>query len=115
VFGVLQQDIVARRFGLSDDALQQAHDWLRVSGTLWGLDGQHRASFGVPGTTGHTWADGLDRLFLGYALPTQVMAQFPAVDPHRLGECSPGSHWQRFCYFQGEALLRVPYTKFRDQ
>ena len=72
VFAALQQDIVARRFQLQDGSLAQVHEWLLASGTRWGLDASHRASFGVPGTAGHTWADGLDRLFLGYALPTDV-------------------------------------------
>ena len=98
VFGLLQQDIVARRFGLDEDALQQVHDWLRASGTRWGLDGPHRASFGVPGTTGHTWADGLDRLFLGYALPTQVMEPFaellPAGDAEGSDALALGAFWQ---------------------
>ena len=98
VFGLLQQDIVARRFGLDEDALLQVHDWLRDSGTRWGLDGPHRASFGVPGTTGHTWADGLDRLFLGYALPTQVMEPFaellPAGDAEGSDALALGAFWQ---------------------
>ncbi len=98
VFGALQQGIVARRFGLNEDALQQVHDWLRAAGTRWGLDGPHRASFGVPSTTGHTWADGLDRLFLGYALPTQVMQPFadllPAGDAEGSDALALGSAWQ---------------------
>ena len=81
VFGVLQQDLVARHFGLDDDALQRVHGWLRASGVRWALDGPHRAGFGVPGTTGHTWADGLDRLFLGYALPTETPEPFVHLLP----------------------------------
>ncbi len=98
VFGTLQQDIVARRFDLNTDALQHVHDWLLASSTRWGLDGPHRASFGVPGTTGHTWADGLDRLFLGYALPTQVMEPFvdlmPAGDAEGSDAIALGAFWQ---------------------
>ena len=98
VFGLLQQDIVARRFGLAQDALQQLHEALRDSGTRWGLDGPHRASFGVPDTAAHTWADGLDRLFLGYALPTQVMQPFagllPAADTEGSDALALGALWQ---------------------
>ncbi|MDO9073025.1 MAG: exodeoxyribonuclease V subunit gamma [Rubrivivax sp.] len=98
VFALLQQDVVARHFGLGGDALQQVHDWLRSSGTRWGLDAPHRAGFGVPGTTGHTWADGMDRLFLGYALPTQVMAPFadllPAGDAEGSDAVALGALWQ---------------------
>lgn len=98
VFGALQLDIVARRFGLDDDMLQQVHAWLRASGTRWGLDGPHRAGFGVPGTTNHTWAEGLDRLFLGYALPTQVLQPFadllPAGDAEGSDALALGRFWQ---------------------
>ena len=81
VFGVLQQDIVARRFGLADDALQQAHDWMLASGMRWAIDAAHRESFDVPADARHTLADGMDRLFLGYALPSDVAAPFDGVLP----------------------------------
>jgi exodeoxyribonuclease V gamma subunit len=81
VFGVLQQAIVARRFSLDDDALQQVHDWMRVSGMRWAIDAEHRASFDVPADARHTLADGMDRLFLGYALPSEVGEPFDGVLP----------------------------------
>ena len=81
VFGVLQQAIVARRFSLDDDALQQVHDWMRVSGMRWAIDATHRASFDVPADARHTLADGMDRLFLGYALPSEVGEPFDGVLP----------------------------------
>ncbi len=97
VFAALQHDIVARRFGLDSDMLQHVHGWLHVSGTRWGLDAPHRASFGVPGTRGHTWADGLDRLFLGYALPRQVLQPFadllPAGDAEGSDALALGAFW----------------------
>jgi len=97
VFAALQMDIVARRFNLDADLLQQVHEWLRASGIRWGLDAPHRASFGVPGTTDHTWADGLDRLFLGYALPTQVLQPFadllPAGDAEGSDTLALGAFW----------------------
>jgi exodeoxyribonuclease V gamma subunit len=116
VFGLLQQAIVARRFGLDDEALQQVHDWLCSSGTRWGLDAPHRASFGVPATAGHTWAEGLDRLFLGYALPTQVAQPFagmlPAGDAEGSGALALGAFWQfvaRLRALQEEvAVARAP-------
>jgi exodeoxyribonuclease V gamma subunit len=81
VFALLQQDIVARRFGLDPDALQQLHDSLLAAGARWGLDAGHRASFQLPATAAQTWADALDRLFLGYALPSQVTAPFDELLP----------------------------------
>ena len=76
VFGLLQQPIVARRFGLDAEGLAQVHAWLRAAGVHWGLDAEHRAAFGLPPQERHSFADGLERLLLGYALPTCVDAPF---------------------------------------
>ncbi len=76
VFGLLQQPIVARRFGLDAEDLAQVHAWLQDAGVHWALDAEHRASFGLPAQPRHSFADGLDRLYLGYALPAQVDAPF---------------------------------------
>jgi exodeoxyribonuclease V gamma subunit len=69
VFALLQQPLVARRFGLDDEALAQVHDWLRDAGYHWALDAPQRARFDLPPTSRHTLDDALQRLFLGYALP----------------------------------------------
>jgi exodeoxyribonuclease V gamma subunit len=53
---------------------------MRDSGIRWGLDAAHRRELQVPGTDRFTLADGLDRLFLGYALPQQtVMPTFDRI------------------------------------
>jgi len=71
---LLQQPLIGRRFGIGAEELQVIEDWLQDSGIRWGLDAEHRQELGVPGTERFTIADGLDRLFLGYALPQQVSA-----------------------------------------
>ncbi|MFI4889367.1 MAG: exodeoxyribonuclease V subunit gamma [Steroidobacterales bacterium] len=72
VFDLLEQPIVARRFGLDDEDLQQIRDWVRASGMRWALDDRQRTQFDVPAQAHHTLADGMERLFLGYALPGQA-------------------------------------------
>jgi exodeoxyribonuclease V gamma subunit len=72
VYGLLQQPLVARRFDLDDAALEQVHDWMLAAGIHWGLDGEHVHSLGLPGAGRHSFGDGLDRLFLGYALPDGI-------------------------------------------
>ncbi|MFN3985849.1 MAG: exodeoxyribonuclease V subunit gamma [Rhodocyclaceae bacterium] len=67
VFGLLQLDPVAERFGLDGEDLARVHDWLERAGVRWGLDGAHRASLGLPHSDAHTFGDGLHRLFLAYA------------------------------------------------
>ena len=69
VFGLLQQPLVARRFGLDDDALARVHGWLRDAGVCWAIDAAQLAGQGLSTTARHTFADGLARLYLGYAMP----------------------------------------------
>ena len=72
VFELLQQPIVARRFGIGDAELAAIHAWIRDAGIRWGIDGRHRAELGLPAIGRHSFSDGLDRLFLGYALPASA-------------------------------------------
>jgi len=76
VFGLLQQPPVARRFGLAQDELAQVRTWLLQSGVHWALDASHRASFDLPALARHSFGDGLERLFLGYALPDHLHEPF---------------------------------------
>ena len=69
---LLQQPLIGRRFDIAAEELQVIEEWLHASGIRWGLDADHRHDLAVPGTDRFTIADGLDRLFLGYALPQQV-------------------------------------------
>lgn len=98
VFGVLQQPVVARRFGLAEDDLDQVREWLVQSGVHWALDAEHRGSFDVPARPRHSFADGLDRLFLGYALPARLLVPFqgrlPAGDAEGSGALTLGAFWR---------------------
>jgi exodeoxyribonuclease V gamma subunit len=71
---LLQQPLIGRRLGIGAEELQVIEDWLHDSGIRWALDAEHRHELGVPGAEHFTIADGLDRLFLGYALPQRVSA-----------------------------------------
>ena len=79
VFALLQQPIVARRFGLDDAALALLHGWLCDAGFHWALDAQHLAGFDLPATPRHTLDDALQRLFLGHALPEGADAPFEGL------------------------------------
>lgn len=98
VFGLLQQPWVARRFGLGADELEQARRWLQSAGVHWALDAAHRGSYGLPAEQRYTLSDGLDRLFLGYALPQQVNAPFdgrlPAGDAEGSRALALGGLWR---------------------
>lgn len=63
---------VRKRFGVSEADVAQLHSWLTLAGVRWGLDAAHRMAWGVPagvaGLDQNTWAFGLRRLLLGYAV-----------------------------------------------
>ncbi len=98
VFGLLQQPMVARKFGLVADDLEQVRTWLQAAGVHWALDAEHRGSLGVPAVSRHSLADGLDRLFLGYALPSSLEAPFddrmPAGDAEGSEALALGALWR---------------------
>jgi exodeoxyribonuclease V gamma subunit len=71
---LLQQPLIGRRFRIDAEELAVIEDWLGASGIRWALDAEHRYELGVAGDERFTIADGLDRLFLGYALPRRVSA-----------------------------------------
>ncbi|MBJ6802375.1 exodeoxyribonuclease V subunit gamma [Geomonas propionica] len=68
VLDILESPPVARRFGLSEDDLETVRDWLREANVRWGIDAAQRAEHGVPPFHENSWAAGLDRLLLGYAM-----------------------------------------------
>ena len=63
---------VRNRFGLEPSDIEQLQTWLTTAGVRWGLDAKHRQAWGVPtevpGADQNTWAFGLRRLLLGYAV-----------------------------------------------
>src|SRR5690606_16147604 len=62
---LLQLPPVAERFGLDAAGLDAVQAWLQASRVAWGLDGEHRARFGVPAIEEHTFAWAMDRLLAG--------------------------------------------------
>ncbi|MDI1246382.1 MAG: exodeoxyribonuclease V subunit gamma [Rhodoferax sp.] len=70
--GLFEVAAVRQRFGLSEADVAQLHDWLAGAGVRWGLDTPHRMAWGVPagvpGLDQNSWAFGLRRLLLGYAV-----------------------------------------------
>lgn len=63
---------VRKRFGLNEADITQLQTWLTQAGVRWGLDAQHRQRWGIPDGVAdrdqNTWAFGLRRLLLGYAV-----------------------------------------------
>lgn len=74
---LLRVEACARRFGFEEAALALAFDWLAEAGARWGWDAAHRARLGLPAEPRHTWADALERIVLGYALPDDLHEDLP--------------------------------------
>ncbi|USD36020.1 exodeoxyribonuclease V subunit gamma [Ferrimonas sp. SCSIO 43195] len=57
------------RFGIDESQLPLLARWVEQAGVRWGLDGQQRQSFQLPGQLEqNTWRFGLKRMLLGYAV-----------------------------------------------
>ncbi|GAB2795557.1 exodeoxyribonuclease V subunit gamma [Halomonas shantousis] len=57
-----------RRFAIEAHELDRLRQWLAGSGVRWGLDRDHRRALGLPDLHDNTWAFGLERMLLGYAV-----------------------------------------------
>jgi exodeoxyribonuclease V gamma subunit len=68
VLDLARAEPVRRRFGFSDDDLEQLDTWAREAGVRWAFDAEHRADFGLSSYVANTWQFGLDRLLTGVAL-----------------------------------------------
>ena len=57
---------VRLRFGFDDDDLATLAEWVDTANTRWGIDGDHRARWGVPRDYDDgTWSVAIDRLLFG--------------------------------------------------
>ena len=68
---LFEVDAVRARFGLMEADVAQLDAWLDSAGVRWGLDTQHRKTWGIApeliGANQNSWLFGLERLLLGYA------------------------------------------------
>ena len=69
LFALFLSPVFRSRFGWNDDDLARMRTWLTETGTSWGIDAHHRASFGVPAFNEFSWDATFESLFTGYALP----------------------------------------------
>ncbi len=91
---------VRERFGLDEAAVRLVQTWLAAAGVRWGLDATHRLAWGLPaeaqGLAQNTWAFGLRRLLLGYALGSSAVWQAHGLSGDASqpgGESSGGAIW----------------------
>ncbi len=120
VVALLRHAVIARRFGFDADALDLVHGWLRDAGARWGLDAGHRAGFDLPPTADHTWAQALERLFLGYALPDRAASfagLLPAGAPEGSAATTLGALWHfisRLAALRAATAAPLPAPAWRE-
>jgi exodeoxyribonuclease V gamma subunit len=78
---LLLVDRVRNRFEIETAELDVLLAWLRDAGIRWGVDARHRGEVGQPELGQNTWREGLDRLFLGLAMPAGAESLFAGTAP----------------------------------
>ncbi|NJD91145.1 MAG: exodeoxyribonuclease V subunit gamma, partial [Geobacter sp.] len=71
IMDILAVPEVAAAFAVSPAELVLIRSWLEATRIRWGLDGEHRASLGLPCYGEQSWQAGIDRLLLGIAMPDE--------------------------------------------
>src|SRR5262249_33645444 len=70
LLSLLEAPAVYRRFGLAGGDLDLLQRLVTESAVRWGVDAAARARLGLPAVAENTWRFGLDRLLLGYVMPS---------------------------------------------
>lgn len=69
VLDLLEVPALRARFGIAEDQLPLLHRWIAAARIRWGLHAEHRARLDLPaGMEQNSWAFGLRRMWLGYAV-----------------------------------------------
>ena len=70
---------VARRFGFAPDDLDRLGELVPTASIRWGLNGAHRARFGLADVRQGTWQVGVQRLLLGESLSDDTLASLGPI------------------------------------
>lgn len=69
VLDLLDVPAIQAQFGLEPSVVPQLRQWLNAAGVRWGLDAGHRQKLGITAMDdAFSWAFGVERLLLGYAM-----------------------------------------------
>ncbi|TDR53284.1 DNA helicase/exodeoxyribonuclease V gamma subunit [Halomonas ventosae] len=80
---LLEVPAIRARFGIPEGGLPTLRRWIEGAGIRWGLDARQRQSLDLPeGLTANTWAFGLRRLLLGYAVGDAAEGHWQGIEPY---------------------------------
>jgi exodeoxyribonuclease V gamma subunit len=87
VMKILESPSVQSRFGILETDMPAIKGWLRDSGIRWGINAESRKKLGLPEYHENSWKFGMDRLLLGYAMPSDKdKGLFSGIFPFETGE-----------------------------
>jgi len=78
---ILEAEAVREKFSLAEADLDVIRGWICKTNIRWGQDAEHRERLGLPGFSENTWQQGLERLFLGYAMAGRGEKMFQTILP----------------------------------
>jgi exodeoxyribonuclease V gamma subunit len=102
VLRLLEAPELLKRFRIEDAQLPRLEQWVRTARICWGADETTLQSLGLPEHPHNTWRAGIERLLLGYALPSQGAEVF-----HGIRGCN--------VFEGGDARVIGPFLDFLDQ
>jgi exodeoxyribonuclease V gamma subunit len=77
---LLDVPAIAARFGIAQDDLPRAAQWVEAAGVRWGLDAQHRGALDLASAGDqNAWLFGMRRMLLGYA--NGAMDDYEGIEP----------------------------------
>lgn len=79
VLRLLEAPGILKRFGLEAAHLPRLEQWIRQTRICWGEDETTQRALGLPGHGHNTWRAGIERLLLGYALPSRDTEVFHGI------------------------------------
>ena len=82
VLDLLGHEPIRRASTIAHEDVERVMTWVRESGIRWGIDGEHRARFGLPALEENTWRFGLKRMLLGTAMPQELEICFSSILPY---------------------------------
>ena len=82
IFNLLEKDIIRDSFGISYSEIPIIYKWMTETNIRWGIDREHREKMGYPDYRENSWAYGLERMLLGYAMKEEGEASFSDILPY---------------------------------
>lgn len=82
VMELLQIPEIKNQFKINESEIEIIERWIKETNIRWGIDAQYRRKKGLTGFSQNTWKAGLDRLFLGIAMPGSGRRVFSGILPY---------------------------------